>query len=179
MQSVYSGRSPRFRRIIANMQFIWRPFGPTVKSNSGFLQVGGTDRTSFAVRKTADARKDKMGPQWSQWVSRAVNKLADDGILDTSDPHGNVTFTPDAKKTITKVRRESMGPGVALSPGLERKIWKDVTQRLSGAGVKRRRRRSSATSMPDMDGWDDVETPPKKKQARKSSSRMTKAEVSC
>ncbi|KAI9060439.1 hypothetical protein FKP32DRAFT_1731405 [Trametes sanguinea] len=131
------------------------------------------------VRKTADARKDKMGPQWSQWVSRAVNKLADDGILDTSDPHGNVTFTPNAKKTITKVRRESMGPGVALSPGLERKIWKDVTRRLSGAGVKRRRRRSSVNqpSMLDVDEWDDVETPPRKKQARKSSSRMTKAEL--
>ena len=69
------------------------------------------------MRKMADARKDKMGPQWAQWVSRTVNKLvsaksiyasniltlmtakADDGILDTSDPHGNVTFTPNAKKT--------------------------------------------------------------------------------
>ena len=59
-----------------------------------------------------------MGPQWSQWVSRTVEKLvrlaysrsrllltqvkAEDGILDNSDPHGNVTFTPDAKKTFVQ-----------------------------------------------------------------------------
>ncbi|KAI0642493.1 hypothetical protein C8Q79DRAFT_917292 [Trametes meyenii] len=131
------------------------------------------------VRKMADTRKDKMGPQWSQWVSRTVNKLADDGILDTSDPHGNVSLTPDAKKTITKVRRESMRPGVAVSPVVERKIWKDVTRRFSGVGVKRPRRRSSAlqASSTDHDGWDDEDTPPKKRQARKSISRMTKTEL--
>ncbi|KAI0332908.1 hypothetical protein GY45DRAFT_1298398 [Cubamyces sp. BRFM 1775] len=131
------------------------------------------------VRKMADARKDKMGPQWAQWVSRTVNKLADDGILDTSDPHGNVTFTPNAKKTITKVRRESMGPGVVFSPGLEHKIWKDVTRRFSGVGVKRPRRRSSAVHplTQEADDWDDIDTPPRKRQARKSLSRLTKAEL--
>ncbi|KAI0676623.1 hypothetical protein C8Q78DRAFT_960923 [Trametes maxima] len=131
------------------------------------------------VRKMADARKDKMGPQWSQWVSRTVNRLADDGILDTSDPHGNVAFTPDAKKTITKVRRESMGPGVAFSPVVERKIWKDVTRRFSGVGVKRPRRRSSALHAPVLndDEWDDEDTPPRKRRARNSLSRMTKAEL--
>ncbi|KAJ8495742.1 hypothetical protein ONZ51_g1523 [Trametes cubensis] len=131
------------------------------------------------VRKMADARKDKMGPQWAQWVSRTVNKLADDGILDTSDPHGNVTFTPNAKKTITKVRRESMGPGVVFSPGLERKIWKDVTRRFSGVGVKRPRWRSSAVHplTQEADDWDDVDSPPRKRQARKSLSKLTKAEL--
>ncbi|KAI0764507.1 hypothetical protein BD413DRAFT_638027 [Trametes elegans] len=129
------------------------------------------------VRKMADARKDKMGPQWTQWVSRTVNKLADDGILDTSDPHGNVTFTPNAKKTITKVRRESMGPGVMPSPGVEHKIWKDVTRRFSGVGVKRPRRRSSAQHSPLNDEDGENGSPPRKRQARKSTSRMTKAEL--
>ncbi|CDO76922.1 hypothetical protein BN946_scf185006.g4 [Trametes cinnabarina] len=131
------------------------------------------------VRKMANARKDNMGPQWSQWVSRTVNRLADDGILDTSDPHGNVMFTPHAKKTITKLRRESSGPGAALSPGLERKIWKDVTRRFSGVGVKRARRTSSAANGLELDlvSSDDVGMPPRKKQARKSSSRLTKSEL--
>ncbi|KAI0367729.1 hypothetical protein BV20DRAFT_548113 [Pilatotrama ljubarskyi] len=130
------------------------------------------------VRKTADARKDKMGPQWSNWVSRTVHKLAEDGILDTSDPHGNIAFTPDAKKTITKVRRESMGPGVVLSPGLERRIWKDVTRRFSGVGVKRPRPSTSTSHRSELDDErDDEHTPPRKRQARKSLSRMTKAEL--
>ncbi|OJT15347.1 hypothetical protein TRAPUB_8092 [Trametes pubescens] len=131
------------------------------------------------VRKTADARKDKMGPQWAQWVSRTVNRLVDDGILDTTDAHGNIAFTPNAKKTITKVRRESMGPGVVCSPGLEHKIWKDVTRRFSGAGVKRARRRSSAVPEHALENgsWDDEDVRPRKRQARKSMSHKTKAEL--
>ncbi|KAI0349859.1 hypothetical protein OH77DRAFT_1158261 [Trametes cingulata] len=130
------------------------------------------------VRKTADARKDKMGPQWSQWVSRTVHRLAENGILDTSDPHGNVTFTPDAKKTISKVRRESMGPGVVPSPGLERRIWKDVTRRFSGIGIKRPRPSTpvSRTTWCN-DERDEEDSPPRKRQARKSLSKMTKAEL--
>ncbi|KAI0822874.1 hypothetical protein BC628DRAFT_1386625 [Trametes gibbosa] len=128
------------------------------------------------VRKAADARKDKMGPQWSQWVSRTVNKLVDDGILDTSDTHGNIAFTPDAKRTITKVRRESMGPGIALSPGLEHRIWKDVTKRFSGVGVKRRRRQSSAVHPQTLED-DDDDIPPRKRQARKSTSKLTRSKL--
>ncbi|RDX42163.1 hypothetical protein OH76DRAFT_1488878 [Lentinus brumalis] len=120
------------------------------------------------IRKAADARKDRLGPQWSTWVSRTVQRLADDGILDTSDPHGNVTFTPDAKKTITTVRRESLAPGT--SPAMEHKIWKDVTRRLSTVGVKRPRKSSGM-------GVLDDEARPRKKQARKSLSGLTKAEL--
>lgn len=29
----------------------------------------------LTVRKMADARKDKMGPQWSQWVTKTVQRL--------------------------------------------------------------------------------------------------------
>ncbi|KAI0760032.1 hypothetical protein C8Q74DRAFT_1371997 [Fomes fomentarius] len=123
------------------------------------------------VRKTADARKDKMGPQWSQWVSRTVERLADDGILDNSDPHGNVTFTPDAKKTITSVRRETLGPGVVPQTNLENKIWKDMQKRFSTVGVKRSRRRSSAIGLAEDEGR------PSKRQARQSFSRLTKAEL--
>ncbi|EJF57819.1 hypothetical protein DICSQDRAFT_157138 [Dichomitus squalens LYAD-421 SS1] len=126
------------------------------------------------VRKMADARKDKMGPQWSQWVTRAVHKLADDGILDTHDAQGNVAFTPDAKKTITAIRRDSLGPGVVPSANLEQKIWKDVTRRFSTVGVKRPRRMSGAAGHADEDGG---EGRPRKRRARKSLSSFTKAEL--
>ncbi|KAI8969761.1 hypothetical protein BD414DRAFT_255072 [Trametes punicea] len=131
------------------------------------------------VRKMADARKDRIGPQWSQWVSRTVNRLADDGILDTSDSHGNVTFTPDAKKTIIRMRRESMNPGMALSPGLERKIWRNVTRKFHGVGQKRSRQSLSAvhTSAVDDDDWVDSDAPPRKRRAHHSLSSMTNVEL--
>jgi hypothetical protein len=31
--------------------------------------------SSPAVRKAAEEKKDKMGPQWSRWVGKAVHKL--------------------------------------------------------------------------------------------------------
>ncbi|KAI1784851.1 hypothetical protein LXA43DRAFT_900919 [Ganoderma leucocontextum] len=124
------------------------------------------------VRKMADTRKDKMGPQWSQWVTRTVQRLADDGVLDTSD--AQVTFTPNAKKTISAIRRESLGPGVAASPNLEHKMWKDVTRRFSTIGVKRQRRRSSTVGAADDE---DGEERPRKRRARKSFSGLTKAEL--
>lgn len=48
--------------------------------------------------------------QSRNWCVRAISwyglpltsAKADDGILDNSDPHGNVTFTPDAKKTFVR-----------------------------------------------------------------------------
>ena len=48
-------------------------------------------------------------------------------------------------------------------------------------GVKRPRRRSSAVHplTQEADDWDDVDSPPRKRQARKSLSKLTKAEVCC
>ena len=36
-------------------------------------------------------------PATSQFLLKL--RKVDDGILDTTDAHGNITFTPDAKKT--------------------------------------------------------------------------------
>ncbi|PIL23631.1 hypothetical protein GSI_14944 [Ganoderma sinense ZZ0214-1] len=123
------------------------------------------------VRKMADARKDRMGPQWSQWVTRTVQRLADNGVLETSD--AQVTFTPNAKKTISTIRRDSLGPGVVASTNVEHKIWKDVTRRLSTIGLKRQRRKSSEVDVAE----DDDEGRPRKRRARKSFSGLTKAEL--
>jgi hypothetical protein len=32
------------------------------------------------VKKTAQARKDKLGPKWSSWVGKAVHKLVSFGV---------------------------------------------------------------------------------------------------
>lgn len=68
------------------------------------------------VRKSAQEKKDELGPQWSRWVGKAVHKLVSmeislgipswltcnyqeaDGVLRTADANGGVTFTPNGKK---------------------------------------------------------------------------------
>lgn len=70
----------------------------------------------ITVRKSAQEKKDKLGPQWSRWVGKAVHKLVGrnsfrnaekrltcgyqeaGGLLTTADSNGSVTFTPDGKK---------------------------------------------------------------------------------
>ncbi len=79
-----------------------------------------------------------------------------------------VTSHAHVHPSITTVRRESLAPGT--SPAMEHKIWKDVTRRLSTVGVKRSRRSSAM-------GILDDEARPRKRQARKSLSGLTKAEV--
>lgn len=31
--------------------------------------------TNFIVKKNAESQRDKLGPQWSSWVSKAVHRL--------------------------------------------------------------------------------------------------------
>ncbi|KAG9220279.1 hypothetical protein CCMSSC00406_0006344 [Pleurotus cornucopiae] len=76
------------------------------------------------VRKHADARKDKLGPQWAHFVTKAVHKLEDDGILQRVDrgPTGQVSFTPGGRKSISSVRR-----AIPHTESTEDVLWKYVT----------------------------------------------------
>ena len=66
------------------------------------------------VKKIAEAEKDTLGPQWSNWVKRTVHKLVsssvsdefrtihiclqeDEGILEPAEPSGSVALTPNGK----------------------------------------------------------------------------------
>ncbi|OBZ67425.1 hypothetical protein A0H81_12524 [Grifola frondosa] len=139
------------------------------------------------VRRTAEARKDKLGPQWSNWVTRTVNKLVEQGVLQTSDSSGHLMFTPFAKKAISESRREVAVPisDTDSSSAVENHVWKDVTHQISRRGVKRSRRRSSVGGAALLgsvsEGEDEVIRTPSRKRTRKqgriSMPRMNKAEL--
>ncbi|PBK94859.1 hypothetical protein ARMGADRAFT_1164425 [Armillaria gallica] len=93
------------------------------------------------VKKIAEQKKDKLGPNWSNWVGRAVSKLEDDGVLTASGP-GCVMLTPSGKKAITAARRSILStapPGTFGSPSEE-----DLVTRMAmkDRGTKRPLRRS-------------------------------------
>ncbi|TCD65383.1 hypothetical protein EIP91_002747 [Steccherinum ochraceum] len=149
------------------------------------------------IRKNAQDNKDKLGPQWSNWVSRALTKLEDQGVLVPAGT-GNVTFSADAKKDLTAGRRESQAhPTLSQAGGYapEELIWKQVAQADYTRGVKRQRRRSSAAQVRYEGEEDEEEMQPQsasistrrrstgvQKRARRQSSgkalsKMTKAEL--
>ncbi|KAK0473719.1 hypothetical protein IW261DRAFT_1569442 [Armillaria novae-zelandiae] len=134
------------------------------------------------VKKIAEQKRDKLGPNWSNWVGRAVAKLEDDGVLTASGP-GRVMLTPSGKKAITAARRSILSaapPGTFGSPSQE-----DLVTRIAvkDRGTKRPLRRSLA----DFD-INILSSPsrPRAKRIRVSRdaertpiSRMTKAQASC
>ncbi|KAI0792583.1 hypothetical protein C8Q75DRAFT_608448 [Abortiporus biennis] len=154
------------------------------------------------IRKNATERKEKLGPQWSNWVSKAVTKLEEQGVLENAGS-GNVAFTNEAKKALTTARRESAAfPSLSFGPTiLDDAAIKAFTQKNFSRGVKRPRYSgvSGISFRPGAqnDEGDDDDEParsisvfssprrsqPKSKRARRSSiggkvlSRMTRAEL--
>lgn len=98
------------------------------------------------VKKTAQAKQDKLGPQWSNWVGKAVHKLEDEGILASGEPSGSLTLTPIGKKAISTARELlSIPQHTTPTPVEEDLIWKQVTQpsHSISRGTKRSRRSSA------------------------------------
>ncbi|KAJ7697624.1 hypothetical protein B0H17DRAFT_1051645 [Mycena rosella] len=120
------------------------------------------------VQKTANARKDKLGPHWKNWVGKAVHRLEEDGILASSEAAGTVALTPNGKKAISAARRILALPTTdSLSPDQEDLLWKQVTRQNPGQAVKRVRSASDDDENSDDDEPDYV--PPKsRKRARTS-----------
>ncbi|EGO03667.1 hypothetical protein SERLA73DRAFT_69517 [Serpula lacrymans var. lacrymans S7.3] len=91
------------------------------------------------VRKIADFKKDKLGPQWAAWVTRAVHKLEDQGIFQPLDSTGYVSMTSEGKKAVSVARRKYLpSPSASSSPAQEDAVWKSVTEELSVRGQKRK-----------------------------------------
>ncbi|KAF8961768.1 hypothetical protein BDZ97DRAFT_1827975 [Flammula alnicola] len=138
------------------------------------------------LKKTAQAKKDKLGPRWTHWVGKAVSKLEDEGIFEPANPTGSVALTPNGKKRGINDARRSLKLSIGASPGHndEGLIWKHV---IGYAGSKRSRRES--TSNEDVSYYSENENTPSKvgsakKRARlstaspkKAISRMTKSEL--
>ncbi|KAJ7359717.1 hypothetical protein DFH08DRAFT_1075105 [Mycena albidolilacea] len=124
------------------------------------------------ILKTANARKDKLGPHWKNWVGKAVHRLEEDGIL-SSELAGTVTLTPDGKKAILAARRALALPAHdSLSPDQEDLLWKQVTHpnsvQVIASAVKRARHIDDPTDEEDS----EPEYVPQKARKRARTSRV-------
>ncbi|TFK17387.1 hypothetical protein FA15DRAFT_661478 [Coprinopsis marcescibilis] len=76
------------------------------------------------IKKTAESKDDSLGPQWSHWVTKAIHKLKEDGIVDTSDH--NVFLTPLGRDSISAAKRS-----VRYVTDPEERVFKHVASALS------------------------------------------------
>ncbi|CAL1699813.1 unnamed protein product [Somion occarium] len=117
----------------------------------------------------AQDRKDKLGPQWSSWVTRTLKKFEEQGVL-SIDGANNVTFTSDAKKAFTSVRRETVD---ALPT--DDVVIKSVAHQLT-SGVKRKRRFSvpqPRLSISDDEGENEYDSISARRPVSKKSRRRS------
>ncbi|KAF7360133.1 Aminotransferase [Mycena venus] len=140
------------------------------------------------VLKTANARKDKLGPHWKNWVGKAVHRLEEDGIL-SSETAGTVALMPDGKKAILAARRALALPAHdSLSPDEEDLLWKQVTHpgsvQFIAPAVKRTRHADDSSD--EEDSEPEYVPPKSRKRARTSLAagkttdpafKMTKAQL--
>ncbi|CAA7268257.1 unnamed protein product [Cyclocybe aegerita] len=132
------------------------------------------------VKKNAQEKKDKLGPNWSQWVTKAVAKLEEEEILEPAPAAGSVALTQKGKKAIMNARKSlrlSLG-GISPDRYQEDSVWKEVTSQ----GLKRSRRPSTVPG--SMAGDSPTKSASARKRPRvsfaggkKPVSRMTKAEL--
>lgn len=102
------------------------------------------------VRKIAEERKDKLGPNWTSWVGKAVRKLEEQGILQHVDSSGYIHMSSEGKKALSVARRQVFGSstGYLSTPEKEEQVWRTVNEHFSPAPYLSgaRRRHSSVSS---------------------------------
>ncbi|KJA21427.1 hypothetical protein HYPSUDRAFT_42077 [Hypholoma sublateritium FD-334 SS-4] len=140
------------------------------------------------VKKDAQEKKDKLGPNWSHWVGRALTKMGEEGILEPATPKGSVALTSKGKKAIDYARR-AVRQSIGASPGRNEPgpLWKQVVS-YSASGTKRPRK-STNYAGEDSEDSDAYRTPSKRKSPTKRArlsiktpgkkliAKMTKAEL--
>ncbi|KAI6116314.1 hypothetical protein F5141DRAFT_1102531 [Pisolithus sp. B1] len=112
------------------------------------------------VRKTAQERKDKLGPNWASWVGKAVRKLEEQGVLEPIDSSGYVRMTEEGKKALNVARRRVHGSSAGHKPTPEEEdlLWRSISHHFSPASnISRGSRRYS-----------DVQSSRKRKQSTRS-----------
>ncbi|RDB30647.1 hypothetical protein Hypma_005764 [Hypsizygus marmoreus] len=125
------------------------------------------------VRKTAQERKDKLGPLWSNWVGKAIHKLEEEGIFAATEPAGTLTLTPLGKKAVNAARQSlSDSTNVIPSSVPEELIWKEI--QAPTRGTKRGRRSSiKPLYVGESDGGDGDETFPSARATRSKRPRTS------
>ncbi|EAU89103.2 hypothetical protein CC1G_08511 [Coprinopsis cinerea okayama7 len=97
------------------------------------------------VKRTAEEKGEQLGPNWSHWVSKAVDKLTEDGILGMGNQR--VFLTPEGKSTIATAKRSVRHVG---DP--EERVFKQV------ASIAASKRRYSVSVAPGAAYYDEAAT---------------------
>ncbi|KAG2008086.1 hypothetical protein CC2G_013555 [Coprinopsis cinerea AmutBmut pab1-1] len=97
------------------------------------------------VKRTAEEKGEQLGPNWSHWVSKAVDKLTEDGILGMGNQR--VFLTPEGKSTIATAKRSVRHVG---DP--EERLFKHV------ASIAASKRRYSVSAAPGAAHDDEAAT---------------------
>ncbi|PFH48964.1 hypothetical protein AMATHDRAFT_148685 [Amanita thiersii Skay4041] len=183
----------------AKYTYAERVLGAFSRARHGYKRHGVHMATLRAqVRKNAEAKRDKLGPNWSHWVTKAVHKLEDEGIL-AAESSGNVVMTPNGKKAVADARRSLALPANATPSSTDEElIWKYVAHQNVARGAKRPRRSAAYSALEESDAEEDMQSPSKRRLSRhrgrskrarssiggaslspgkKSLSQMTKAEL--
>lgn len=98
------------------------------------------------VRKTAQERRDKLGPNWASWVGKAVRKLEEQGVLEPIDSSGYVRMTEEGKKAFNVARRRVLGSSTGHKPTPEEEdlLWRSISHHFSpSSNISRASRRYS------------------------------------
>ncbi|KIY68486.1 hypothetical protein CYLTODRAFT_259256 [Cylindrobasidium torrendii FP15055 ss-10] len=87
------------------------------------------------IKNMALANGEKLGGQWSSYVTKAVEKLAEDGTIMHSG-HGTITISAAGKKAFTTARRSIAAPGSPVQPDrLAKEVMKDRAKRRRSSAV--------------------------------------------
>ncbi|KAF9478957.1 hypothetical protein BDN70DRAFT_718155 [Pholiota conissans] len=129
------------------------------------------------VKKNAQVKQDKLGPNWSHWVGRALSKMEEEGIFEPATPNGSIALTSKGKKAVNYARR-SVRKSIGLPPGQNEDdlLWKEVTS----YSASKRPRTSSLHGQYLSDDSDAYHTPSKsspKKRARLSLHRSAEKTI--
>ncbi|KAH7912363.1 hypothetical protein BJ138DRAFT_1083724 [Hygrophoropsis aurantiaca] len=91
------------------------------------------------VRKMAQEKKDKLGPQWAHWVAKAVHKLEEQGFLQHEETNGHISMTTDGRKALSVARKKLLpAPGNASSPSQEDAVYRSIAEQFSPYPNKRK-----------------------------------------
>ncbi|CAK5274748.1 unnamed protein product [Mycena citricolor] len=103
------------------------------------------------VQKMAQERKEKLGPHWKTFVTKAIGVLTEEGILEKD--HGAYALSLSGKKIIATARRALDLPSNSQDMTIEQEVdlWKQVLRTPIATPTRKRLRNSRVPAGDDSD----------------------------
>ncbi|KAH6906623.1 hypothetical protein BKA70DRAFT_394743 [Coprinopsis sp. MPI-PUGE-AT-0042] len=120
------------------------------------------------IKRNAEARDDHLGPQWSHWVTKAVHKLMEEGVISMNEQA--IFLTAEGKNTMSVAKKSVRHLNDAEDLVIRNAV---ILATPSSSLSKRRRSVFSAAGLPLDDDVSASAAPPPRKRARKSNTTNT------